>query len=76
MITQTIVKKIEKVEKQLFESEIEGKFEGIGAEIGMRKGVLTVISPLTGSPAAGAGLLPGDKIARIDDVITTELTLD
>jgi len=64
------------VEKQLFESEIEGKFEGIGAEIGMRKGVLTVISPLTGSPAAGAGLLPGDKIARIDDVITTELTLD
>ena len=64
------------VEKQLFESEIEGKFEGIGAEIGMRKGVLTVISPLTGSPAARARLLPGDKIARIDDVITTELTLD
>lgn len=64
------------VEKQLFESEIEGKFEGIGAEIGMRKGILTIISPLTGSPAAGAGLLPGDKIARIDDTITTDLTLD
>jgi len=64
------------VEKELFESEIEGKFEGIGAEIGMRKGILTVVSPLTGSPAAAAGLLPGDKIARIGDTITTDLTID
>lgn len=64
------------VEKKLFESEIEGKFEGIGAEIGMRKGILTVVSPLTGSPAARAGVLPGDKIVRIDDTVTSDLTLD
>lgn len=63
-------------EKQLFESEIEGKFEGIGAEIGMRKGILTVISPLAGSPAATAGLLAGDKIVRIDETVTSDLTLD
>src|SRR3990167_7474926 len=63
-------------EKELFESEIEGRFEGIGAEIGMRKSILTIISPLTGSPAAGAGLLPGDKIVRIDDTVTSDLTLD
>src|SRR3989344_5508633 len=62
-------------EKELFESEIEGRFEGIGAEIGMRKSILTIISPLTGSPAAGAGLLPGDKIVRIDDTVTSDLTL-
>lgn len=64
------------VEKQLFESEIEGKFEGIGAEIGMRKGILTVISPLAGSPAAAAGLLAGDKIVRIDETVASDLTLD
>ena len=63
-------------EKELFESEIEGRFEGIGAEIGMRKSILTIISPLTGSPAAGAGLLPGDKIVRIDDTVTSDLNLD
>src|SRR3989344_1582099 len=49
-------------EKELFESEIKGRFEGIGAEIGIRDEVLTVISPLAGSPAAMAGLLAGDKI--------------
>ena len=64
------------LEKELFESEIEGKFEGIGAEIGMRKGILTVVSPLKGSPAATAGLLPGDKIVRIDETVTSDLTLD
>lgn len=64
------------VEKELFQSEIEGKFEGIGAEIGMRKGILTIISPLSGSPAAAAGLLPGDKIVRVDETGTADLTID
>ncbi|TSC80896.1 MAG: Carboxy-terminal-processing protease [Parcubacteria group bacterium Gr01-1014_29] len=64
------------VEQELFESEIQGKFEGIGAEIGMRKGVLVVISPLTGSPAAEAGLLAGDTILQIDDISTADLTLE
>jgi len=64
------------VENELFESEIEGKFEGIGAEIGMRKGILTIIAPLTGSPAASAGIRAGDKVLQIDDTSTAELTLD
>ncbi|TSC69091.1 MAG: Carboxy-terminal-processing protease [Parcubacteria group bacterium Gr01-1014_70] len=63
-------------EKELFDSEIEGKFEGIGAEIGMRKGILIIVSPLTGSPAAAAGLLAGDKIVKIDDTVTSDLTID
>jgi len=63
-------------EKEFFDSEISGKFEGIGAEIGIRKGILTVISPLAGSPAAAAGLLAGDRILQVDDVITSDLTLD
>ena len=64
------------VEKKFFEAEIEGKFGGIGAEIGMRKGILTIISPLAKSPAEVAGLKAGDKILQIDDLSTAELTLD
>lgn len=64
------------VEHELFESEIEGQFGGIGAEIGMRKGILTIIAPLSGSPAAAAGLIAGDKILQIDDTATADLLLD
>lgn len=49
-----------------FESQISGEFEGIGAEIAMRDGILTVVSPLTGSPAEQAGLMSGDKIFAVD----------
>ena len=38
-------------ENKVFEEEIRGNFEGVGMEIGMRKGILTVIAPLNGTPA-------------------------
>lgn len=63
-------------ESRQFAQDLEGSFEGIGAEIGIRNNVLTVISPLSGMPAEKAGLLSGDKIIRIDDVLTTDLTLN
>lgn len=63
-------------ENELFESEIKGRFEGIGAEIGMRDNILTIISPLKGSPAAAAGLLAGDKILKIDDKTTNDIPVD
>jgi len=59
-----------------FQSEIKGEFSGIGAEIGIRKEILTIIAPLKGSPAERAGLKAGDKILKIDDVFTNDLTLD
>ena len=59
-----------------FLDDIKGSFEGIGAEIGMRKGILTVISPLEGNPAQKAGLRAGDKILKVDDTLTADLTLD
>ncbi len=63
-------------ESKQFQQDIKGSFEGIGAEIGMRKGILTVIAPLKGSPAEAAGLKPDDKILKIADRITADLNLD
>jgi carboxyl-terminal processing protease len=67
---------MEPVESKKFEDDISGSFEGIGAEIGIRKGILTIIAPLKGTPADKAGVKAGDKILKIDETITSELTLD
>lgn len=63
-------------EQEDFSNEIKGEFGGIGAEIGMRKGILTIIAPLEGSPAEAAGIRAGDKVLKIDATSTAELTLD
>lgn len=49
-----------------FSKDLSGELEGIGAEIGVKNNQLLIISPLPGSPAEKAGLLPGDKIMFID----------
>lgn len=59
-----------------FSDEIKGSFEGIGAEIGIKKGILTVIAPLEGSPAERSGVVAGDRILAIDDKSTLEETID
>lgn len=58
------------------EVETTGKFSGIGIEITIKDGVLTVVSPIEGSPADRAGLAPGDKILQIDDKSTKNMTLN
>ena len=59
-----------------FKDDVTGSFGGIGAEIGIRKDILTVISPLEDSPAKKAGLRAGDKILKIDDKVTSDLNLN
>ncbi len=59
-----------------FTEELSGSFEGIGAEIAIKKDRLTVIAPLPGSPAERAGLKAGDKILAIDGVDTLGMSLD
>ncbi len=49
-----------------FERRARGDFIGIGIEVGVRSDRLTVIAPVEGSPAAKAGILPGDVILSID----------
>jgi len=63
-------------EAKQFQDDVSGSFGGIGAEIGVRKEVLTVISPLEDSPAQKAGLRAGDKILKIDDTVTSDLNLN
>ncbi len=59
-----------------FAQELTSEFEGIGAEIGIKNNILTIISPLPDSPAEKAGLKAGDKVYKIDDADTTYLSLD
>lgn len=61
---------------QRFQEDIEGQFEGVGMEIGIRKNQLQVIAPLEGTPAKEAGLRPEDKITKIDGKDTFDMTLD
>lgn len=61
---------------QEFSEELQGKFQGIGAEIGIRDKKLTVIAPLPETPAEGAGLKSGDWIIEIDGTDTTGMMLD
>ena len=56
--------------------ETSGKFGGLGIEIALRGGVLTVVTPLEGTPAWDAKLQPNDKIVKIEDELTKDLTLN
>jgi carboxyl-terminal processing protease len=58
-----------------FPNSLEGSLTGIGAEVGIRNEMLVIVSPLRGSPAENAGLLPGDYIFKIDGEITTNLSI-
>jgi carboxyl-terminal processing protease len=54
---------------------LEGEFVGVGIEIAIRDGVLTVVAPLEGTPAEEAGLVSGDQILAIDGESTEGITL-
>lgn len=56
--------------------ELSGSFEGIGAEIGSKKGVVTIIAPLEGTPADKAGLKAGDQILSINEKDALGISLD
>lgn len=59
-----------------FQNALSGTFSGIGAEIGIRDGVLVVVAPLSDSPAERAGLRSGDSIWAIDGVETTGMSVE
>ncbi len=55
--------------------ETEGEFGGLGIEITIRDNLLTIITPLDGTPADKAGLKALDRIVKIEDKITKDMTL-
>ncbi|MCK4649442.1 S41 family peptidase, partial [bacterium] len=55
--------------------ETEGKFEGVGISIWIRDDQLTVVSPIEGTPAYEAGIQAGDRIVKIDEESTKDITL-
>jgi len=59
-------------ESNEFFDDLEGSFEGIGAELGNKNGKLTVMSTVDGSPAKKSGLLPGDIISKVDGTTTID----
>lgn len=63
-------------ENKEFGEDIGGTFEGIGAELGIKQGILTVVSPLKDSPAEKAGLRAGDKILKVNDESTEKMSVD
>ncbi len=57
------------------QEETKGRFEGLGIEITIKDSVLTVVSPIEGTPAYKAGILAGDQIVKIDGEPTKNFTL-
>ncbi len=58
-----------------FESETSGEFGGLGIEISLQNGILTIISPIEDTPAWEAGIKPGDKVIAVDGTSTKGLSL-
>lgn len=55
--------------------ETSGRFGGLGIEITIRKGILTVVTPIEDTPAYNAGVKAGDRIIKIEDESTLDMTL-
>jgi carboxyl-terminal processing protease len=53
-----------------------GEFGGLGIEVGLERGYVRVISPIDDTPAARAGLRPGDLILKLDERSTQGMSLD
>ena len=63
-------------EAKQFIEDSQGSFEGVGMEIGVQRGEITVIAPIDGSPAKKAGIRAGDIIVKIDGRTTANMKLD
>jgi len=58
------------------QEQTQGKFAGLGIEITSEDGLVKVMNPIEGTPAAKAGLVAGDLITRLDDKPVRGMTLD
>ncbi len=61
--------------REASDAELRGSFDGIGAQLDLRDGKLTVVAPIEGSPSAQAGLRAGDVIVQVDGQDVTHVPL-
>lgn len=62
-------------ENQASKDDLGGKFEGIGAQLGLKNGFIIIVAPLKNSPAEKAGVKSGDVIVKVDGKSTKDWTL-
>jgi len=63
-------------EAKEFEEQLSGKYQGVGMIVGIKDEQLTIISPFEGSPAQKAGLKAGDRIIKIGDTYTKDISIE
>lgn len=59
-----------------FKAAVSGTFSGVGMEVGIKDGIITVVAPLKKSPAEKAGMKPDDKILKINGTSTEGMTTE
>jgi carboxyl-terminal processing protease len=62
-------------ENKQSKDDLNGKFEGIGAQLGLKDNQIIVVAPLKNSPAEKAGILSGDYVIKVDDQSIKSWTL-
>jgi len=63
-------------EAKAFAESVKGSFGGVGMEVTMKDKIITVVTPLKGTPAERAGIKAKDRIIKIDGISTLDMSLD
>ena len=63
-------------QREISDTDLRGSFDGIGIQVDMKDGRLTVVAPIEGSPAEAAGFLPGDIVLEVDGKSLSGKTLN
>jgi len=63
-------------QRELNDTDLRGSFDGVGIQVDVKDGKLTVVSPIEGSPAEAAGLVPGDVVLEVDGKSISGKTLN
>lgn len=67
---------LDEVEATSMDEDIQGSFEGIGAEVMKEGEYVRIVSPIAGSPAEEAGLMPNDYIVEVDNESVADLNIN